>query len=239
VEEVTLRSPATFADQYLAATLAQGFSALSKRDVDLLVFLLLERDGALNRNASNFDIARLLRITPAKVKSLRRDAYARWRPLIGDNRKDQIRRILSEVLTEERIRAGATYASERTQKDGFIAVRLEHADDRQELEQTILDAGGIPVYERNSDVMVLRFDTLLSLADSQGFISRDPKGVRAALKKLAPTTEQVKELLKKDVSDVTWEDVRGAFNAAGADALSGAIDTKVTALLKIALPFLA
>lgn len=234
-----LTDPEAFARQFLAATMAHGFSSLSKRDVDLLVFLLLERDGAIQRSASNFDVARQLRITPARVKALRRDAYARWRPLIGDDRRQQLRRILSEILTEQRIASGAKYASERTQKDGFLAVRMEHSDDRLELEQAVLDAGGIPIYERNGDVFVIRFDTLLAIAEKQQFIIPDPKRFRAALKALAPTVESVKALLKKNINDITWDEIRATFGAVGSAALSGAIDTKVTALLRVALPFLA
>lgn len=235
---ITLRTPADFANEYLAAFLAQGFGSLSRRDAELLVFLLLERDGAVGRELSNYDVGRLLRLTPTRVKSLRRDAYARWRNIVGDDRKQQVMTLLATLLTEDRIRAGRDYASERTQKDGFLALRVEHADDREELEQLILDAGGIPVYERNRDVLVVRFDTLLAVGDKWGFASAEPKRIRAALKSIAPKSDAVKDLLKKNISDLRWEDVRRTFNQVGADALSGALDTKVTALLRIALPFL-
>lgn len=233
-----LNDPEAFAAAFLDAYLSQGFQSLPKRDLDLLVFLLLERDGAINRTASNFDVARHLRLTPARVKTLRRDAYARWRPLVGDNRKNQLKAILSEILTVKSISVGSKYVSEKTRKDGFLAVRVEHADDRQELEEAILSAGGLPVYERNRDVLVVRFDTLLAIAEDFEFIDRDPARVRAALKKLAPAVDEVKDLLRKDVSDLKWEEVRSAFNAAGAEAVSSLITTNVIALLRIALPFL-
>lgn len=237
--DVILKDPGRFAEELLKAYLHQGFQSLSKRDIDLLVYFLLERDGAIDRSATNFDVARSLRVTPSKVKSIRRDAYARWRPLVEDDRKTQLMKILSSVLTEEHISAGAQHASAKSQKDGFLAIRVEHPDDKEELEQAIMEVGGIPVYERNRDVLAIRFDTLLSLADRLGFASNDPKKIRTALKKIAPGAESVQELLKTEVTDLTWEQVRTAFNAAGAEILTGAINTKATALLRIAFPFLA
>lgn len=237
-DPLSLKMPAEFAQQYTNAFLAQGFGSLSRRDAELLVFLLLERDGAIGRQMSNYEVGRLLRLTPSRVKALRRDAYARWRAIVGDDRQEQVRTLLALLLTEGRVRAGRDYASEKTQKDGFLALRVEHADDREELEQLILDAGGIPIYERNRDVLVVRFDTLLAVGDKWGFASAEPKRVRDALKGIAPKAEAVKDLLKKNVSDLTWDDVRHGFNQVGAGALSGALDTKVTAVLRIALPFL-
>ena len=238
MEKLELKNPADFAGQFLESFLQQGFQSLNMRDLDLLVFILLERDGAIDRSASNFDVARTLRLTPARVKTLRRDAYARWRPLVGGDRRAQLKQILGAVLTEERIAAGAKHASEKSRKDGFLAVRVEHPDDREELEQAIAEAGGIPIYERNRDVLVVRFDTLLALGDVFEFADNDPKRVATALKKIAPKAEVLNDLLQTKVSELSWSQVRSAFNSVGAEALTGAIDTKVMALLRIALPFL-
>src|SRR5690606_5781689 len=135
MQQLELKDPAAFASEFLRQTQLQGFGALSKRDLELLVFVLLERDGAIDRNASNHAAAAQLRVTPAKLRALRRDGYARWRQLVAEPADEALRRILGHVLGEANLRAGASHVSERSRNEGFLAVRIEHPDDRQQFEQ--------------------------------------------------------------------------------------------------------
>lgn len=193
MSEVKLKDPAQFGQKLLSLYLEQGFQSLPKRDLELLIFLLLEIDGAIDRRESNYVVARKLRVTPTRVKALRRDAYARWRPLIGESREDALQRILGSVLTVENIEAGAKHASEKSRKEGFIAVRIEHSDDRGEFEQVIMDVGAIPIYERNRDVLVVRFDTLIAISEKLGLLGQDSRRARSELKELAPAAEELED----------------------------------------------
>ena len=238
MQQLELKDPAAFATEFLRQTQLQGFGALSKRDLELLVYVLLERDGAIERNASNHAAAALLRITPAKLRALRSDGYARWRQLVAEPADAALRRILGNVLTEANLRAGSRHVSERSRKDGFLAVRVEHPDDRLQFEQAILDAGALPVYERNREVLAVRFDTLVTLAERGGFLQADTEAVVKALRKLAPTSEELADLLKKDVARLRWEDVRSALNSLGAKAVSSSAEGGLKGLLKLVFPFL-
>ncbi|MBD9376949.1 hypothetical protein [Pseudoxanthomonas sp. PXM04] len=235
---IELKDPAAFGNEFLRLTLLQGFQSLTKRDLELLIFVLLERDGAIDRAESNFIVAGKLRVTPAKVKALRRDGYARWRALVPEEREAALQRIVATVLTEANLRAGAKHVSERSRKDGFLAVRIEHPDDQQQFEQAILDVGALPVYERNREVVAVRFDTLLAIAERWGFLQTDPAHIRSELKKLAPASEEVAELLKKDVGKLRWQDARNALNSLGADAIASTAEGGLKALLKLVFPFL-
>ena len=137
---LSLKDPAGFGNEFLRLTLLQGFQSLTKRDLELLIFVLLERDGAIGRDESNFTVAGKLRVTPAKVKALRRDGYARWRALVPEERDAALQRIVATVLTEANLKAGAKHVSERSRKDGFLAIRIEHPDDHQQFEQEV---GGV------------------------------------------------------------------------------------------------
>ena len=238
MQQLELKDPAAFATEFLRQTQLQGFGALSKRDLELLVYVLLERDGAIERNASNHAAAALLRITPAKLRALRSDGYARWRQLVAEPADAALRRILGNVLTEANLRAGSRHVSERSRKDGFLAVRVEHPDDRLQFEQAILDAGALPVYERNREVLAVRFDTLVALAERSGFLQADTEAVVKVLRKLAPTSEELADLLKKDVARLRWEDVRSALNSLGAKAVSSSAEGGLKGLLKVVFPFL-
>ena len=238
MQQLELKDPAAFAAEFLRQTQLQGFGALSKRDLELLVYVLLERDGAIDRNSSNHAAASLLRITPAKLRAQRRDGYARWRQLVAEPADVALRRILGHVLTDANLRAGSRHVSERSRKDGFLAVRVEHPDDRLQLEQAILDAGALPVYERNREVLAVRFDTLVALAERSGFLQPETEAVVKALRKLAPASEELADLLEKDVTKLRWEDARNALNSLGAKAVSSTAEGGLKSLLKLAFPFL-
>jgi len=87
-------------------------------------------------------------------------------------------------------------------------------------------------------VVAVRFDTLLKIAERWGFLQPDPQATVAALKKLAPTSEEVADLLKKDVAQLRWDDVRRALNSLGAKAVSSTVEGGLKGLLKLAFPFI-
>lgn len=235
---IELKDPSGFANEFLRLTLLQGFQSLTKRDLELLIFVLLERDGAISRGDSNSAVATRLRITPAKVKALRRDGYARWRTLVPEESHSALQRIVATVLTEANLRSGAKHVSERSRKDGFLAIHVEHPDDLQQFEQAILDVGALPVYERNREVVAVRFDTLLKIAERWGYLQPDPEAVTRELKKLAPTTEEVTALLKKDIAQLRWTDVRAVLNDLGAKAITSTAEGGLKNLLKLVFPFI-
>ncbi|KRG71241.1 hypothetical protein [Pseudoxanthomonas dokdonensis] len=238
MQAIELHDPAAFGNEFLRLALLQGFQSLTKRDMELLLFVLLERDGAVSRNESNHVVASKLRITPARVKALRRDGYARWRALVPEEGDAALQRIVANVLTEANLRSGAKHVSERSRKEGFLAVRIEHPDDQQQFEQAIIDVGALPVYERNRDVVAVRFDTLLAIAERWGYLQPDPEAVTQALKKLAPASEEVADLLQKDVAKLRWADVRSALNNLGAKAIASTAEGGLKGLLKIVFPFI-
>jgi hypothetical protein len=235
---IELNDPAAFGTEFLRLTLLQGFQSLTKRDLELLIFILLERDGAIVRSDSNATVALRLRVTPAKVKGLRRDGYARWRALVPEEGEAALQRIVATVLTEENLRAGTRHVTERSRKEGFLAIRIEHPDDAQRFEQAILEVGAIPVYERNREVVAVRFDTLLKIAERWNYLQPDPQATLAALEKLAPTAEEVAELLKKDITQLRWDDVRRALNSLGAKAIASTAEGGLKGLLKLVFPFI-
>jgi len=238
MHSIELKDPASFGNEFLRLTLMQGFQSLTKRDLELLIFVLIERDGAINRSDSNAAVALQLRVTPAKVKGLRRDGYARWRALVPEEGEAAMQRIVAAVLTEANLRSGAKHVSERSRKEGFLAIRIEHPDDAQRFEQAILDVGAIPVYERNREVVAVRFDTLLNIAERWNYLQPDPQATLEALKKLAPASEEVADLLKKDVTQLRWVDLRRALNSLGAKAISSTAEGGLKGLLKLVFPFI-
>ena len=99
---IELKDPAAFGNEFLRLTLLQGFQSLTKRDLELLIFVLLERDGTVGRDESNATVAARLRVTPAKIKALRRDGYARWRALVPEDDDRATRGAAYDVIVDLR-----------------------------------------------------------------------------------------------------------------------------------------
>jgi hypothetical protein len=167
-----------FLETLLGAFLENGWGSLSKRDLELLLFLLLERDGALERKASNYDIARRLRLTEGRVALLRKDAYARWRPLLEETTATVLARVFQSSLAKNQLEITMKFATARRMKDGFIPLLVEHPDDRAALEYAIKDVGGIPIHERNREVILIHHETLFAIAERHGLMPKDPRVVR-------------------------------------------------------------
>jgi hypothetical protein len=195
-------------------------------------------DGAIDRFASNHTVAKLLRITPAKVAALRRDAYARWRTLSNENTEDIIKRVLRSALTEASLKNAARYASERRKEEGFLAILIEHPDYRTEFEQAVKDTGALPIYERNREVIILHYETLLKLAENMNLLDKDPAKIQAKLKKLCGTKTDLEGFLKKDIKELTWDDARSALDSVGAKVIAGTLTVGMTTLFQAIFPFL-
>ena len=69
-----------FARTFLEKYLTFGFQSLGKKDIELLLFYALEQSQISNISPTldNHIVAHRLKLTPDKVRKLRREAMARW-----------------------------------------------------------------------------------------------------------------------------------------------------------------
>jgi hypothetical protein len=75
-----------FTGAFITAFMSPAFGARSKSEIDLLVFSCLIEAGAINPEAPEYDIARALNITPARVRNLVLNWQLRSTPAQGDLR---------------------------------------------------------------------------------------------------------------------------------------------------------
>jgi hypothetical protein len=228
---VTLNRPEQFAERFVETYLHQGFGTLGKRDVELLLFILLERDGVVRRDATNYEVAKQLRVTLAKVRALRRDAYARWGTLLGGEALDQVREVLRRLLQIEAVKQSMAHVSPDQRAAGFIAVRVEHPVDREELEQVIRDVGGLPEYGRNRDILLVRFTVLLDIAERLGITDEQARKAASHLRKHAKDVDSLQDLLTADMATLSAQDVRAGLNAAAAEVVAKGPSAAFTALV--------
>lgn len=59
-----------------------------------------------------------------------------------------------------------------------------------------------------------------------------------ALRALAPASEEVAQLLKKDIGQLRWVEVRNALNSLGAKAVASTAEGGLKGLLRLVFPFI-
>jgi hypothetical protein len=234
-----LKDPAAFARDLVENAVAVGFGSLSKRDLELLVFWLLERDGVLPREATNHEIARRLSVTVAKARAFRRDADARWGRLDPASQRaaGRVPAVLQRVLEPRALEAARRHTPAADRADGFVGLLVGHPADREFLEQLVLDAGGVPRTGRHPDVLLVRFDVLVAVA-SKHLKATDVTEARKHLKGLGVASEELEAVLRKNVSELRWEDLRTAVNAAGAKLAASQLEGAVGKLFAALFPAL-
>lgn len=139
-------------DDFLGAYLASGFGALPKREIDLLIFGMMFTTGMVADGDSDQKISRVLKITAAKVRSLRYERSLR----ISRAEADWVRKGLIEHLKNARIHAERGRPS--------VAMWIPDILLRKEIEDLIDPANGFPDYSFNKEVLVLHspaFEQLL------------------------------------------------------------------------------
>src|SRR4030095_6296207 len=67
---ITKEKRAIFAERFLDRFLEPAFGTMTKTEIDVLVFSLLHDTRAFEGLPSQYEIARALRVTPARVRSL-------------------------------------------------------------------------------------------------------------------------------------------------------------------------
>ena len=134
---------ATFMNLYLQ----NGFQSLSKKDIDLLLFYLMDQY-TIFEGRDNYEKAKQLKITPSKLKSLQLESHMRW----SDKTSKQILKSLFErILKKENIKSLLQEQADLLSKNE-IPVMVENPIEKLELEKLLKDNNSIVKYELNSEV---------------------------------------------------------------------------------------
>ena len=226
---------ARFAARFLNHYGKHGFQSLNKRDVDLLLFYELELAGILDPNASNHEVARKLRLTPRRVASLRRDAWARWAE--QNEIVDHLRRTLAQIFEPEALETLLAENRKRWSEDALIPIVLEHPSDRAELEQLLKARHSVPQFARNREVLLVPSVQLLAIIEQlSGPV--DKKQLERIQKAFSKDAD-LASLLTTDLRELTWAKARAALgNTLAAVAKKAAVDVGAKALGSVFRPLL-
>ncbi len=139
-----------FGKEFIKRYLSHGFGTMTKSELDILVFHLLKQGSQL-KGKNNYELARALRITEAKVKSLTLNASLRYAEI---NHKAEVANFVEELLKKEKL---AEFES------GDVAVGIENPARKAEIEYAIKSTGKTPEYGRNREILKFSSETLLAL----------------------------------------------------------------------------
>lgn len=177
-------------DELIAEYCAHSFGALSKKEVDLLVFRLLIDTGAIDLSDGQQSISRTLRIPISKVKSLIYEIQLR------DERCDNawFRREVLAALQHARFHIEG--------KRQEIQLGIESPMLRKELEAAIKKQNSFADYSFNSEILRIDFNVYASLLEQLITDQNDRTKLEAAIK--AALKKQREEVL-------SWKELLNAF----------------------------
>jgi hypothetical protein len=223
-EKIMMKEPGRFEDAFLNEYLKMGFGALSKRDIDLLVFSLLQNFGKTEKNddlkkTSNYQLSKFLKITQTRLKTLQNEAPLKFPDLLTYD----IKTALLEALKDARL---------LLQKDESVRVQLliENPMVRTEIVARLKDFKHHSDTSFNSELMIITDIAFGDLIEHM-FSKEDKNKFSKELDKKA--RKETKESLSKTLTKV----LRKCGSTSGDTAAEWTVQTIAAALLKGAVAF--
>jgi hypothetical protein len=163
--KLSVTEKASFFDVFWKAWSANGFGTLGKKDTELLVFICLKKALGVKALGKQYDWARFLRLTPARVRSIQLESHLRFGHMIKDADDSADTRITHFFSRLHSIELGDFAA-----KGGVDSVKVlfvvEDPVVQMEIDQRVKIFGGFVNFLRNRDVVVLRFLDFLRLVSN-------------------------------------------------------------------------
>jgi hypothetical protein len=194
IEQLTDSERAEFARQFLSLYLSNGLGALTKRDIDSLVFFLLQK-AIKGADVESYAWAKALRITPSRVGSLQLESHLKYAHLLASGDPQAGAQFLLSGLVD--IQIGVDNAGKQLTA-GSVRIQIDNPIARMEIEQAMKELGGVVDYERNRKLLKIDFINFLRLINKltgeneDDIINRMARGKAKDTKKLAELLEEVK-----------------------------------------------
>lgn len=129
-----------FGEKFVERFLAHGFGAMTKTEIDILVYHLLSESAEI-KYKSNYHVANKLKIPEAKVKAMRLNAALKYKPA---NHKAVLANIVTRVTDE---------MAKPEFEGGKVTITIENPVEQRELEHAIKSAGRNIEYGLNKELL--------------------------------------------------------------------------------------
>lgn len=143
----------TFGKTFVERFLSHGFGAMTKSEIDILVFHLLSESDEI-KGKPNYHVANKLQITESKVKSLRLNAALRYKQA---NHKAVLANIVTRI----------TEAMNKPDfEGGQVTITIENPVEQRELEHAVKSVGRNIDYGFNKELLKITPISLFELVVS-------------------------------------------------------------------------
>jgi hypothetical protein len=174
-----------FGKKFLGTYLSLGFGVLSKKETESLIFSIIEKTTEF-KGKRNYDIANELRITEARLKTLRLEAAMRFATL---NYKAHLGNIVQTFLDRDVIPALNT---------DKIELLLENPVEKREYENAVKVAGQHVEYGRNREIVVTTPAALLAVIVSNA--EKGQEHFKSIVQANIANAKQQKEILNASLT---------------------------------------
>lgn len=162
---LTDQQKAEFFDVFWKAWAANGFGTLSKKDTDLLIFGCLKRACGSDGPRDNYGWAKLLRLTPSKIKAMRLEAHLRFGHLLAENSAHDAAHFLNNFSQVQSVDLNGL-DTDGSITDVTTSFLVEDPVVQMEIEQRLKNIGTYLDFHRNREVIKIRLTGfLLIVAD--------------------------------------------------------------------------
>ena len=191
-----------FVEKFLENYLAPSFGAMTKSEIDILVFHLLE--DSFNK-LSNYEISNLLKISETKVKNLRVNSYLRYNQNEKQILKNIIKRLSDSISTKVDI------------KNNEVRFTLENPVEKRVMIAKIKELGENIDFSFNNEILkldLLTFFTFLNNISGENIflnILKDDKNKNLKLQEFLDKNETFKEKIIGILNFVKENDTALAF----------------------------
>ena len=145
-----LNDQAKFASEFIDKYLSRGFGSMNKNDVEVLLFTLFKRDGVL-ADKSNFELAKMLHITEAKVKRLAYESEI----VYGETEEKVLQKRFLDLLYKTKIQV----------ENGTLRFVVEDKYLRSTIYETLKQNGYYIDSSFNSEIVSVKKEALVFLLD--------------------------------------------------------------------------
>jgi hypothetical protein len=132
-----------------------GFGTLGKKDTELLIFACLKRACAGSGPRSNYGWAKLLRLTPAKIKTMRLEAHQRFGHLLQESSAKDAEEFLKKFTELQSIDLKG-FKSTGEIDEVTVSFVVEDPVVQMEIENDLKSVGSYLDFHRNREVIRLK-----------------------------------------------------------------------------------
>ena len=196
-EKLDAETKEQFFDLFWKTWTSSGFGTLTKKDSDLLIFGCIRK--ALGKTApkTNYEWAKLLRLTTSRVKALRLESYQRFSKLLGEDSLADLNEFLLNFKDVQSVDLNG-FEKKNDIHQVMVSFVIEDPVVQMEIEYKLKSIGTYLDFHRNREVIKMRLIDFMQIA------SKDTE------------LEAIEKWLSNKVSEQKFaEDLMARLNAKG------------------------